>query len=197
MRARRPRRDLRLDGRRYHERQRSGRGQFVEAALYDCGLSLLHPHAANHLLDGRAPKRSGNAHPNIAPYDTCATGSAPIFLAVGNDGQFAKLCEVLGVAGLARDERFASNAARTANRAALKLALEDRLGAHPCNEIAHHLVRSEVPCAPIQSVPQAIAHPHTAQRDMVVRIGEDYAGVASLIKLSRTPATYRTAPPWS
>ena len=66
------------------ERERSGQGQFVEAALYDCGLSLLHPHSANHLLDARiVPGRSGNAHPNICPYDTFATGSTPIFLAVG------------------------------------------------------------------------------------------------------------------
>ncbi len=177
-----------------NERQRSGRGQFVEAALYDCGVSLLHPHAANHLLDGRIPTRSGNAHPNITPYDTYATGSEPIFLAVGNDGQFAKLCELLGAPALARDERFANNAARTANRPALRAELESRLAAFRCDDIADRLVRAGVPCAPIQSVPQALAHPHTLHREMVVRIGE-YTGVGSPIKLSRTPATYRLAPP--
>lgn len=178
-----------------NERQRSGRGQFVEAALYDCGLSLLHPHAANHLLDGRAPKRSGNAHPNITPYDTYATGTDPIFLAVGNDGQFAKLCGVLGVPELASDARFANNAQRTANRAALKTALEARLAAHDCGGIADRLVRAGVPCGPIQSVPQALAHPHTLHREMVVQIGERYRGVGSPIKLSRTPASYRLEPP--
>jgi crotonobetainyl-CoA:carnitine CoA-transferase CaiB-like acyl-CoA transferase len=71
------------------ERQRSGRGQFVEAALYDSGLSLLHPHAANWFVDGKAPRRTGNAHPNIYPYDALATGTDPVFVAVGNDGQFA------------------------------------------------------------------------------------------------------------
>ncbi|MFZ4651331.1 MAG: CaiB/BaiF CoA transferase family protein, partial [Rubrivivax sp.] len=71
------------------ERNRSGRGQFLEVALHDAGLSLLHPHAANHLLDGRIPGRTGNAHPNICPYDTFRTGTEPIFLAVGNDRQFA------------------------------------------------------------------------------------------------------------
>ncbi len=178
-----------------NERQRSGRGQFVEAALYDCGISLLHPHAANHLLDGRIPRRSGNAHPNITPYDTYATGSEPIFLAVGNDGQFTKLCELLGAPALARDERFANNAARTANRPALRAELESRLAAYPCEAIADRLVRAGVPCAPIQSVPQALAHPHTLHREMVVRIGDAYTGVGSPIKLSRTPATYRLAPP--
>jgi len=70
------------------ERQRSGRGQFVEAALYDCGLSLLHPHAANWFGDGRLPGRTGNAHPNIYPYDAFPTRTVPVFLAVGNDRQF-------------------------------------------------------------------------------------------------------------
>ena len=84
------------------ERARSGRGQFVEAALYDSGLSLLHPHAANWFLDGREPRRTGNAHPNIYPYDAFPTGTAPIFLAVGNDRQFRLLCEHLDVPALAQ-----------------------------------------------------------------------------------------------
>ena len=112
------------------ERERSGQGQFVEAALFDCGLSLLHPHSANHLLDPqRIPGRSGNAHPNIAPYDTFATGSTPIFLAVGNDGQFAKLCEGIGAPELSGDPRFASNALRNQHRDELKRLLETSLAA--------------------------------------------------------------------
>ena len=89
------------------ERERSGRGQFVEAALYDSGLSLLHPHAANWFMNGKTPVRTGNAHPNIYPYDSVATGTDPVFLAVGNDRQFAKLCAHLGVPELANDPRFA------------------------------------------------------------------------------------------
>ena len=79
-----------------HERQVSGRGQSVDIALYDCGISLLHPHLPNYFASGRTPRRSGNAHPNIAPYDSYRTGTEPIFLAVGNDRQFARLCEYLG-----------------------------------------------------------------------------------------------------
>jgi crotonobetainyl-CoA:carnitine CoA-transferase CaiB-like acyl-CoA transferase len=176
------------------ERTKSGLGQFVEAALYDCGLSVLHPHSANHLLDGRVPGRSGNAHPNICPYDTFATGSAPIFLAVGNDGQFAKLAQEIGVPELAGDARFASNALRSANRVELKRLLERALAAFDCEALADRLIRAGVPCAPTHDVAQALAAPHTAHREMVVRIGE-YKGVASPIKLSRTPATYRSAPP--
>ena len=178
-----------------NERAKSGRGQFVEAALYDCGLSLLHPHAANHLLDGRMPRRSGNAHPNIYPYDAFATGSEPIFLAVGNDRQFATLCQTIDAAELAGDPRFAGNGARSTNRLALKQALELKLAAHDGKLLAETLVRAGVPCAPIQSVPEALAHAHTAHREMVVRIGDDYTGVASPIRLGRTPATYRLPPP--
>ena len=178
-----------------NERQCSGRGQFVEAALYDCGLSLLHPHAANHLLDGRVPTRSGNAHPNIYPYDTFATATEPIFLAVGNDRQFATLCALIGDDALARDDRFSTNGLRSVNRASLKRHLEDLLAPFECEPLALRLVQAGVPCAAIQDVAAALAHEHTAHRGMVVSIGEHYKGVASPIKLSRTPATYRSPPP--
>jgi crotonobetainyl-CoA:carnitine CoA-transferase CaiB-like acyl-CoA transferase len=178
-----------------NERRRSGLGQFVEAALYDCGLSLLHPHAANHLMDGRIPRRTGNAHPNITPYDTFATGSEPIFLAVGNDRQFATLCNLIGASELAGDERFVNNGQRCSHRAELKALLEAKLAAHQCKPLADALVRAGVPCAPIQDVAAALADPHTLHREMVVRIGPDYRGVASPIKLGRTPATYRLPPP--
>ena len=177
------------------ERETSGRGQFVEAALYDCGLSLLHPHAANHLLDGRVPGRSGNAHPNIYPYDSFATGTEPLFLAVGNDGQFATLCRVIGAEALPADARFASNGQRSVNRVALKEILERHLAGHDGPALADRLVRAGVPCAPIHDAATALAAPHTAHRGMVVQIGDSYRGVASPIKLSRTPATYRLPPP--
>ena len=177
------------------ERERSGLGQFVEASLYDCGLSLLHPHAANHLLDGRIPGRSGNAHPNIYPYDSFATGGEPIFLAVGNDRQFATLCKVIGLEALAGDARYTSNGLRSVNRAALKADLERLLARFECQPLADELVRAGVPCAPIQDVATALAAPHTAHREMVVSIGQHYRGVGSPIKLSRTPASNRLAPP--
>ncbi len=178
------------------ERERSGKGQFVEASLYDCGLSLLHPHSANWLLDEqRVPRRQGNAHPNICPYDTYATKTEPIFLAVGNDRQFATLCRVLGDESIARDPRYANNAQRSVNRADLKTALERLLAAHACKTLADTLMRAGVPCAPILDVPQALTDAHAQHREMVVSIGDSYRGVGSPIKLSRTPATYRLAPP--
>jgi crotonobetainyl-CoA:carnitine CoA-transferase CaiB-like acyl-CoA transferase len=180
------------------ERQKSGKGQFVEASLYDCGLSLLHPHSANHLLDGRIPKRTGNAHPNIVPYDTFATGTEPIFLAVGNDGQFRKMCEVIDANELVSDARFANNGQRSIHRDQLKPLLEAKLAKFECKELADTLVRAGVPCGPILDVPHALAAPHTRHRGMVVNVGEGAdarCGVGSPIKLSRTPASYRLPPP--
>lgn len=177
-----------------HERERSGRGQFVEAALYDSGLSLLHPHGANHFLDGRTAERTGNAHPNIYPYDSLATATVPVFLAVGNDRQFTILCEHLGRPELARDERFATASARSVHRVALKTELEALMASHDGPALAEALVHAGVPCAAVLTVPAALAHPHTAHRAMVVDIGPDYRGIASPIKLSRTPASYRWPP---
>lgn len=176
------------------ERTKSGRGQFVEAALYDSGLSLLHPHGANWFLSGKTPQRTGNAHPNIYPYDCLATGTEPVFLAVGNDRQFAILCKHLGAPQLAADRRFASAGARSVNRVALKAELEALLAAHDGPALADALVAAGVPCAAVLTVPQALQHPHTAHRGMVVELPGGYRGIASPIKLDRTPASYRIAP---
>jgi len=176
------------------ERERSGRGQFVEAALYDSGLSLLHPHAANWFMSGKTPGRTGNAHPNIYPYDTVATATDPVFLAVGNDRQFRLLCAHIGVPELADDERFATAGARSVNRAMLKGTLESQMATWDGKALADELAAAGVPCAPVLSVPDALNHPHTAHREMVVEMEGGYKGLGAPIKLSRTPATYRYAP---
>lgn len=176
-----------------HERQRSGRGQFVEAALYDAGLSLLHPQGANWFLDGKTPQRSGNAHPNIYPYDCMATATEPVFLAVGNDRQFALLCRHLGVPQLAADARFATAGNRSVHRDLLRTDLEALMRQHDGPALAQALVAIGVPCAPVLTVPAALQHPHTRHRGMVVDL-PGYRGIGSPIKLSRTPASYRTAP---
>ncbi len=176
------------------ERARSGRGQFVEAALYDSGLSLLHPHAAHWVMSGKTPGRTGNAHPNIYPYDTVATATDPIFLAVGNDRQFRILCDHLGVPELADDERFATAGARSVNRAMLKGTLEAKMAVWDGKALAAQLSDAGVPCAPVLSVPDALTHPHTVHREMVVEMPGGYKGLGAPIKLSRTPATYRHAP---
>lgn len=177
-----------------NERGRSGLGQFLDITLYDCALSLLHPHAANYFYSGKVPKRSGNAHPNIAPYETLPTASGPIFLAVGNNRQFALLAQVLEAPGLATDPRYATNADRLQHRQALRDELSALLAGQDAAALADRLLRAGVPAAAVQTVDQALAHPHTRHRGMLLEQG-DYQGVGSPIKLSRTPATLRKLPP--
>ena len=177
-----------------NERHRSGLGQSLDISLYDCGVSLLHPHLANFFAAGKTPQRTDNAHPNIAPYDSYRTGGVPIFLAVGNDRQFAKLCEELGASALLEDPRFASNGSRSVNREALKQALEHHLQPHDGAALAQRLIGLGVPCGSIATIDQVVAHPHTRHRGLLVQI-DDYRGVGSPVKLSRTPASYRSAPP--
>ncbi|RSE99424.1 CaiB/BaiF CoA transferase family protein [Achromobacter aegrifaciens] len=177
-----------------NERTRSGLGQFLDITLYDCALSLLHPHAPNYFYSGKVPARSGNAHPNIAPYETLPTASGPIFLAVGNNRQFAQLAQALEAPGLADDARYATNADRQRNRSSLRDDLSALLAGHDAAALADRLLRGGVPAAAVQTVDQALAHPHTRHRGMVLEQG-DYRGVGSPIKLSRTPATLRKLPP--
>ncbi|MDQ8035608.1 MAG: CoA transferase [Bordetella sp.] len=176
-----------------HERETSGRGQSIESALYDNALFSLYPHSINTLFTGRAPVRSGNGHPNIAPYDTYATATEPIYLAVGNNGQFARLCEVVDRQAMAQDPRYATNAVRAVNRFELKRDLEAAFSQWEAQPLFDRLTKVGVPCGVIQNVVEALNHPHTADRGMVAQIGE-FRSVASPVRLSRTPATYRSVP---
>jgi crotonobetainyl-CoA:carnitine CoA-transferase CaiB-like acyl-CoA transferase len=177
-----------------NERERSGRGQFVEAALYDSGLSLLHPHAANWFMDGTAPRRTGNAHPNIYPYDALRTGTDPIFVAVGNDRQFASFCACIGQPQLSEDPLYSTAGQRSVHREGLKQRLEAALAGFDGRALVDTLMAAGVPAAPVLPVDAALTHPHTAHRAMVVELEGGYRGIGSPVKLSRTPATYRHAP---
>jgi crotonobetainyl-CoA:carnitine CoA-transferase CaiB-like acyl-CoA transferase len=177
-----------------NERVISGKGQFIETSLYDCGVSLLHPHLPNYYLSGKVAQPSGNAHPNICPYDTFETGSEPIFLAVGNNRQFTTLCKLIGRPDLPDDPRFASNSQRNQHRDTLKTLLETALADFDAIELSDRLIKAGVPCGAVRSIDQVIDDPHTRHREMVVDIG-GYRGTGSPIKLSRTPASYRRAPP--
>jgi crotonobetainyl-CoA:carnitine CoA-transferase CaiB-like acyl-CoA transferase len=176
------------------ERTRSGRGQYLDMTLYDCGMALLHPQAANYFLNGKRPTGTGNPHPNLVPYDKFPTQTCEIFIASGNNGQFRKLCELIGRAELADDPRFASNAERNVNRDALSEQLAAAFAGQDGNELALKLIRGGVPAGPVLPVDQATAAPHTAHREMVTELGW-YRGLGTPIKLSRTPGGTRAAPP--
>ena len=176
------------------ERDKSGLGQSVDCALFDCGMSLLHPYLANFFQNGKEPTRIGNAHPNIVPYDSFRTGKGALYMTVGNDGQFRKLCAVIGCEALVDDPRFRTNADRSVNRAALNPLIEAALGKFESAAIAEKLVAAGVPAAPILGLREVMDLPHTHHRGMVVEMGE-YRGVGSPLKLSRTKASYRRRPP--
>lgn len=176
-----------------HERERSGLGQSVESALYDSAIFSLYPHSINTLFTGRAPQRSGNGHPNIAPYDTYATATEPIYLAVGNNGQFQRLCEAVAHGHLSSDPRYATNAQRAVHRFELKRDLEAAFARFDAQALFEMLVATGVPCGVIHNVVEALDHPHTAHRGMVAEV-DGFRSVASPVKLDRTPASYRLRP---
>jgi crotonobetainyl-CoA:carnitine CoA-transferase CaiB-like acyl-CoA transferase len=175
------------------ERHRSGQGQRLEVTLYDSAISMLHPHVANVLYGGRAA-RTGNGHPNIVPYDLFPTGTVPLFIAVGNDRQFATLCAALDAPDLGADPRYASNGRRVENREPLRAALIELLASHDGVQLFDRLMGIGVPCAPVLTVEQALALEHTASREMKVELG-DYRGAGIPAKLNRTPGTVRLPPP--
>jgi len=176
------------------ERQRSGRGQLVEATLYDCAVALLHPYAANWYLSQKPPKRTGNAHPNVSPYDQFRTRTKRIFLAVGNNRQFARFCAEIGRPELAEDLRFRDNKDRVVNRAALRAELEGAMAALDGEELTMRLLDRGVPCGMVQELPDVLTHPHTRHRQMIYERGK-YRGVGAPLKLSRTPPALRRVPP--
>lgn len=176
------------------ERARSGQGQFIEVALYDSALALLHPYATNWFLSGKAPKRTGNAHPNLYPYDQFHTRGKPIFLAVGNNRQFARFCAEIGRSELVQDQRFLDNAGRVTNRAALRAAIEGTLRALDGEALCMRLLDRGVPCGVVQDLPDALTHPHTIHRGMICESG-NYRGIANPVKMARTPAKLRRTPP--
>lgn len=181
-----------------HERAASGRGQYLDMTLHDCGMALLHPHAANFFLNGTRPRPMGNPHPNLAPYQQFATATGPIFVAAGNDGQFRKLCQHIGRPELADDPRFAANAGRMANRPALEEQLGAAFAAQDGQATCQALLRAGVPAGPVLAVDQAVQSEHAAARAMVAELpagGAAYRGLGTPIKLSRTPGGVRAAPP--
>jgi formyl-CoA transferase len=177
-----------------HERERSGRGQYLDMTLHDCGMALLHPQAANFFLNGRRPTPTGNPHPNLAPYEKYATRTGEIFVASGNNGQFRKLCELIGKPELATDARFRDNSDRLANRAELIALLSAEFAQEDGHELSLRLIRNGVPAGPVLPVDEVMQAPHTEHRAMVTELGA-YRGLGTPIKLSRTPGGTRAAPP--
>jgi crotonobetainyl-CoA:carnitine CoA-transferase CaiB-like acyl-CoA transferase len=176
------------------ERSRSGRGQFVEATLYDCAVALLHPYAANWFLSGTPPRRTGNQHPNVVPYGQFRTRTKRIFLAIGNNRQFERFCAEIDRPDLAEDARFRDNKDRIRNRAPLTLALEAALEEIDGAALTLRLLERGVPCGVVDELPDVLTHPHTRHRGMIYE-ADGYRGTGNPIKMSRTPPALRSTPP--
>lgn len=182
-----------------NQREQSGIGQHIDVALLDVQVACLANQAMNYLTTGVSPKRLGNAHPNIVPYQDFPSADGNFILAVGNDGQFRKFCEVACVAHLADDARFATNKARVAHRAELIPLLRQATVFKTTAQWIELLETAGVPCGPINDLQQVFADPQVQARglrlDLPNALGSHTPQVASPLRLSATPVAYRSAPP--
>ena len=156
------------------QRARTGLGQWIDLSLFDTQLAVLANQAANHLIGGAVPRRMGNAHPNIVPYQVFEAADGPLVIACGNDGQFARLRDGLGL-GLRDDPRFTTNAARLANRAALIALMVPVIAAKPRADVLAAMAAAGVPAGPINTVAEAFAEPQAIARGSVQDIGRSRA----------------------
>ena len=182
-----------------NQREQSGIGQHIDVALLDVQVACLANQAMNYLTTGVSPKRLGNAHPNIVPYQDFPSADGNFILAVGNDGQFRKFCEVAGIASLADDPRFVTNRARVAHRAELIPLLRQATVFKTTAQWIELLEKAGVPCGPINDLQQVFADPQVQARglrlDLPNAMGSSTPQVASPLRLSATPVAYRSAPP--
>jgi crotonobetainyl-CoA:carnitine CoA-transferase CaiB-like acyl-CoA transferase len=180
-------------------RERSGEGEHIDIGMLDVGVSFLANQAMNYLISGRPPRRAGNAHPNIQPQDVFAARDGHLALAVGNDEQFARFCEVLERPDLAADERFRTNAGRVRNRAVLTPLIADLLATREREHWVRTCARAGVPCGPINTVPEAFADEQIRHRGMLVEIAHAVAGavpqVASPMRFKNAPLAHKRPPP--
>ena len=177
----------------------TGEGQVIDMALLDTQVAMLANLGANFLTTGVAPQRMGNAHQNIVPYQVFEVADGHIILAVGNDSQFAKFCDVAGYPDICRDPRFTRNADRVRHRATLVQLLAGWMKTRPRADWLTALEAAKVPCGPINDLAEVFADPQVRSRDMTVQMAHPLAGeitlVASPMKLSATPVQYRRPPP--
>ncbi len=183
--------------------KRVGRGQHVKVTLLGSLLSALANQASSTLETGKAPGRMGNAHPSIAPYETFAAADQQVALAVGTDGQFRRLCEVIGAPEMADDARFANNPARVAHRVELRAAIDERLRARPAAEWIEALTAANIPAGRVNNIAQAIELAESLGLGMVAETPRAAAdgstqvlrSIATPISFSETPARYGAPPP--
>lgn len=181
------------------ERHRSGKGQYIDMALLDTQVAWLANQNTNYLIGGEVPKRLGNAHPNVVPYQTFPTADGDVIIAVGNDGQFQRFCEAAGIPQLVTDQRFVNNTKRIENRDSCSAAIAPAMKSKTTAEWIAVLEPLGVPCGPIHRLDDVFANPQIRARQMQVDVPHPLSGtvplVANPIKFSRTPLSYEVPPP--
>ncbi|WP_343035888.1 CaiB/BaiF CoA-transferase family protein [Hongsoonwoonella zoysiae] len=184
-----------------HHRHVSGKGQYIDVALLDTQVAWLINQGVAYLTDGEVPPRRGNAHPTIVPYNAYRASDRAFIIAVGNDAQFSRFCEVAGEPALAEDPRFAKNADRVRNRKELEPIIEGLTARHPADWWIAELEKAGVPCGPINDLEQVFSDEQILHRGMRITLPHEASGSGSVdlignpIKMSETPVTYRAAPP--
>lgn len=180
-------------------REKSGEGQHIDMALLDVQVACLANQAMNYLTTGKSPKRLGNAHPNIVPYQDFPTADGDLILTVGNDNQFRKFCEVAGHREWADDSRFSTNSQRVAHRAELIPLIRQVTVFKTTAEWVALLEQASVPCGPVNDLAEVFADPQVLARGLRLDLPHPLAGstpqVASPLRLSASPVQYRSAPP--
>lgn len=178
---------------------RTGEGQAIDMALFDCQAAALANQAMNYLAGGMLPRRLGNAHPNIVPYQIFATADGHLILAIANDGQFRRFCAAANLENLAADPRYATNAKRVAHRDEIVETLKITLAGRSSADWIALLEDANVPCGPIHRIDQVFSDPQAQARGLTVPMTRSQTGqvtlVASPLRLEKTPPEYRNAPP--
>lgn len=182
-------------------RNRTGEGQHIDLALLDAQMALLANQGSNWLNGGAEPRRMGNQHPTIVPYQDFACADGDIIIALGNDRQFRDLVAVLGLPEMAEDPRFATSAQRSDNREAMFAAINPAIASWKSEDLLAALEAAKLPCGKINTIPQALAQSQTVARELVQEIARDDGTPVRFVgypgKFSASPVTYRHAPPRS
>jgi crotonobetainyl-CoA:carnitine CoA-transferase CaiB-like acyl-CoA transferase len=178
-------------------RNTTGKGQYIDVALFDCQLSMLANVASNWFISGKRPSRYGNAHPNLVPYQTFVAKDGAFALAIGNDHQFSALCKAIDSIDLV--ERFRTNELRVKNREECVKELQEKFSKFTKEEIILLCHKLGVPAGSINTVDEAFSDPQATARDMIVKLmnkeGQEIPTTGSPIKMSDTKIQYRFAPP--
>ncbi|MCZ2127537.1 MAG: CoA transferase [Anaerolineales bacterium] len=180
-------------------RDLTGEGQLIDISLFDAHIALLTNAASNYLVGGQPPRRLGNAHPNITPYEIFPVSNGWIMVGAANDRQWATLCGILNRPDLLNDARFEGNSKRVANRMELLAELNQTFAQRNARDWLDALMQAGLPCAPINDLPQVFADPQTEARNMILQTQHPTAGTVRMTgfpyKFSETPAEVHAPPP--